>query len=84
MKLKENAVTTKKENLPSTIDLESMEGQGNEFVTARDTKLPIIKIIYQNSPVLDDKDPRFVEGVLVSMIFGVKHLVKYGKLEKAF
>jgi hypothetical protein len=61
-KQQQKAVATKKENLPSTLDLESMEGQGNEFVTARDTKLPILKIIYQNSPVLDDKDPRFVEG----------------------
>ena len=59
---KEKALATKKENLPSTIDLEAMEGQGNEFVTARDTKLPIIKIIYQNSKVLDDKDTRYVEG----------------------
>jgi hypothetical protein len=59
---KEKALVTKKENLPSTIDLEAMEGQGNEFVTARDTKLPIIKIIYQNSKVLDDKDTRYVEG----------------------
>ena len=38
-----------------------MAGQGNEFVTARDTKLPILKILYANSPVLDDTDPRFVE-----------------------
>ena len=61
-KQQEKAIATKKENLPSTLDLESMAGQGNEFVTARDTKLPILKIIYANSPVLDDKDPRFVEG----------------------
>jgi len=61
MMTKEKAVTTKKENLPAQIDLESMAGKGNEFVTARDTKLPIIKIIYQNSPVLDDKDTRYNE-----------------------
>ena len=36
-KQQEKAIATKKENLPSTLDLESMEGQGNEFVTARDT-----------------------------------------------
>jgi len=59
---KEKAITTKEENLPATINLEEMAGKGNEFVTARDTKLPIIKIIYQNSPVLNDKDTRFVEG----------------------
>jgi hypothetical protein len=41
----EKAIMKKKDNLPVSIDLESMAGQGNEFVTARDTKLPIIKNI---------------------------------------
>ena len=59
---KEKAIVPKKENLPSTIDLESMEGQGNEYVTARDTKLPIIKLLYASSPVLNDRDPRFDES----------------------
>jgi hypothetical protein len=57
----EKAIMKKKDNLPASIDLESMAGQGNEFVTARDTKLPIIKILYGNSPVLNDRDPRFDE-----------------------
>ena len=35
-KTEEKAIITKKDNLPSTIDLEGMAGQGNEFVTARD------------------------------------------------
>jgi len=60
-KTEEKAIITKKDNLPSTIDLEGMAGQGNEFVTARDTKLPIIKLLYASSPVLNDRDPRFDE-----------------------
>jgi hypothetical protein len=40
--------------LPSTIDLEASAGQGSEYVTARDTKLPILKILYSSSEVLDE------------------------------
>ncbi len=40
--------------LPSTIDLEASAGQGSEYVTARDTKLPILKILYASSEVLDE------------------------------
>ena len=42
---KKAIMTKERQPTSSTIDLESMAGQGNEFVTARDTKLPIIKII---------------------------------------
>ena len=59
---KEKAITTKEEKLPATINLEEMAGQGQEFVTARDQKLPILKILYASSPVLNDRDPRFVEN----------------------
>ena len=37
-------VAIKKEApLPAMFDLESASGQGSEFITARDTKLPILK-----------------------------------------
>lgn len=56
-------MTTKKEApLPTKIDLEAAEGQGSEFVTARDQKLPILKILYANSPVLDESDGKYIEG----------------------
>tara|TARA_Y100000004_G_C8911644_1_gene411183 strand:- start:141 stop:977 length:837 start_codon:yes stop_codon:yes gene_type:complete len=55
-------MTTKKEApLPTKIDLEAAEGQGSEFVTARDQKLPILKILYANSPVLDESDGKYIE-----------------------
>jgi len=54
-------VVKKADNLPAAIDLESMSGQGSEFVTARDQKLPILKILYANSPVLDDTDGKYIE-----------------------
>jgi hypothetical protein len=50
-------VAIKKEApLPAMLDLESASGQGSEYVTARDTKLPILKILYANSKVLDESD----------------------------
>jgi hypothetical protein len=48
-------VAVKKEApLPSIMDLEASAGQGSEYVTARDTKLPILKILYASSEVLDE------------------------------
>ena len=55
-------VAVKKEaSLPTTFNLEESAGQGQEFVTARDTKLPILKILYSNSPVLDESDGKYIE-----------------------
>jgi len=42
--------------------LEEFSGQGTEYVTARDTKLPILKILYSNSPVLDESDGKYIES----------------------
>ena len=56
-------VAVKKEaSLPTNFNLEEMAGQGQEFVTARDTKLPILKILYSNSPVLDESDGKYIES----------------------
>jgi len=46
--------------LPSTIDLEASAGQGSEYVTARDTKLPILKILYASSEVLDEGSGKYI------------------------
>ena len=57
-----NQVATKKENAVQSVSaLEEFAGQGAENITARDTKLPILKILYSNSPVLDDSDGKFNE-----------------------
>ena len=57
-----NQVATKKENAVQTAPLlEEYAGQGTENITARDTKLPILKILYANSPVLDESDGKFNE-----------------------
>ena len=65
MQIKEQAtakaVVKKEDNLPAGINLEELAGQGQEYVTARDQKLPILKILYANSPVLDETDGKFVE-----------------------
>jgi len=53
-------VAVKKEApLPSIIDLEASAGQGSEYVTARDTKLPILKILYASSEVLDEGSGKY-------------------------
>jgi len=58
-----NNVAVKKEaGVPTQFNLEELAGQGQEFVTARDTKLPILKILYSNSPVLDDSDGKYIEA----------------------
>ena len=54
-------VSKKADNLPAQINLEELSGQGQEYVTARDQKLPILKILYANSPVLDETDGKHVE-----------------------
>jgi len=56
-------VAVKKESsVPAIMDLESAAGQGSEYITARDTKLPILKILYANSPVLDESDGKYIEA----------------------
>ena len=58
-----NNVAVKKEaGVPTQFNLEELAGQGQEFVTARDTKLPILKILYSNSPVLDESDGKYIES----------------------
>ena len=56
-----NDVAKKEESLPTLTNLEEFSGQGTENITARDTKLPILKILYANSPVLDESDGRYIE-----------------------
>ena len=56
-----NDVAKKAESLPTLTNLEEFSGQGTENITARDTKLPILKILYANSPVLDESDGKYNE-----------------------
>ena len=57
-----NQVATKKENAVQAVSaLEEFAGQGAENITARDIKLPILKILYANSPVLDESSGKFNE-----------------------
>ena len=39
-----NEVAKKQESLPTLTNLEEFSGQGTENITARDTKLPILKM----------------------------------------
>ena len=53
-------IQKKEANLPAAINLEEAAGEGQENVTARDLKLPILKILYANSPVLDESDGKYI------------------------
>jgi len=54
-------VSVKKEApAPVLVDLEAAAGQGTEYVTSRDTRLPILKILYSNSPVLDESSGKYI------------------------
>ena len=53
-------IQKKAANLPASINLEESAGEGQENVTARDLKLPILKILYANSPVLDESDGKYI------------------------
>ena len=53
-------IQKKEANLPANFNLEEAAGEGQEFVSARDVKLPILKILYANSPVLDKSDGKYI------------------------
>jgi len=53
-------IQKKEANLPANFNLEEAAGEGQEFISARDVKLPILKILYANSPVLDKSDGKYI------------------------
>ena len=53
-------IQKKAANLPAAINLEESAGEGQEYIGARDVKLPILKILYANSPVLDESDGKYI------------------------
>ena len=60
-----------------------MQDKGLEFVTARDQKLPILKILYANSKVLDESDGKYNEKAK-QVIFIQKHLKHFGKVKTEY
>ncbi len=53
-------IQKKAAHLPANFNLEEAAGEGQEYISARDVKLPILKILYANSPVLDDSDGKYI------------------------
>jgi len=53
-------IQKKAANLPAAINLEESAGEGQEFIGARDVKLPILKILYASSAVLDKSDGKYI------------------------
>ena len=53
-------IQKKEANLPANFNLEEAAGEGQEYISARDVKLPILKILYASSPVLDKSDGKYI------------------------
>jgi hypothetical protein len=81
-------VATKKEaGVPVKMDLEALSGQGTENITARDTRLPLLKILYSSSAVLDEDSAKYNEnakqGDIFNEITGSLYKAKEGVLAVA-
>ena len=76
-----NTVTKKKENLPTTpkISLREHAGEGTENITAKDQKLPILKLLHSSSPVLEEGNPMFNEKARAGDIYNEVSQTLYGK-----
>jgi hypothetical protein len=66
---KAEVIVKKEAPLPAQFNLEESSGQGMEFITARDTKLPILKVLYPSSPVLEEGHGKFIAGAKAGDIY---------------
>ena len=76
-----NTVTKKKENIPTKakISLREHAGEGTENITAKDQKLPILKLLHSSSPVLEEGNPMFNEKARAGDIYNEVSQTLYGK-----
>ena len=76
-----NTVMKKKESLPTKtkISLREHAGQGMEKISAKDMKLPILKLLHSSSPVLDDGNPMYNERAKIGDIYNEVTNTLYGK-----
>tara|TARA_A100001201_G_scaffold128665_1_gene113792 strand:- start:347 stop:1177 length:831 start_codon:yes stop_codon:yes gene_type:complete len=76
-----NTVTKQKENLPTKtkISLRASSGQGMEKITAKDQKLPILKLLHSSSPVLEEGNPKYNENAKIGDIYNEVTNTLYGK-----
>ena len=76
-----NTVTKQKENLPTKtkISLRASSGQGMEKITAKDQKLPILKLLHSSSPVLEEGNPKYNEKAKIGDIYNEVTNTLYGK-----
>ena len=59
----------KKQEVGAVSALEQFAGQGSEYVSAKDTKLPILKLINANSPFTNQNDSKFNKDARVGDIY---------------
>ena len=76
-----NTVTKKKESLPTKtkISVRQSTGQDVEKITAKDQKLPILKLLHSSSPVLEEGNPKYNENARIGDIYNEVTNTLYGK-----
>ena len=61
------------------ISLRQSAGQGMEKITAKDQKLPILKLLHSSSPVLEEGNPKYNEKARIGDIYNEVTNTLYGK-----
>ena len=74
-------VVISKDKLPTKpkISLREHAGEGTENITAKDQKLPILKLLHSSSPVLEEGNPMFNEKARAGDIYNEVSQTLYGK-----
>jgi len=74
-------VVISKDKLPTKakISLREHAGEGTENITAKDQKLPILKLLHSSSPVLEEGNPKYNEKAKIGDIYNEVTNTLYGK-----
>tara|TARA_B100002019_G_C21216494_1_gene572327 strand:- start:247 stop:1113 length:867 start_codon:yes stop_codon:yes gene_type:complete len=76
---KQVVIGDKKELAKPKISLRDHAGSGMEKITAKDMKLPILKILHSSSPVLEEDNPLYNEKAKIGDIYNPVTNSLYGK-----
>ena len=76
-----NQVVIEDNKLPTKtkISLRASSGQGMEKITAKDQKLPILKLLHSSSPVLEEGNPKYNADAKIGDIYNEVTNTLYGK-----
>ena len=82
--MSKEVVKKKEAQVPAKMDLEALSGQGTENIGTKDTRLPILKILYASNVLLDEDEANYnakaKEGDCYNEITGSLYKSKEGFL----